>query len=743
MTEKGTNMKQLFQNMKNGETRIKDLPIPHPGKGSALIHTAYSLVSAGTERTLVEFSEKNLAAKAASRPDLVQQVLTKAKREGILSTVQAAFNRLDQPMFPGYSSAGTITALGEGMQGFKVGDRVACGGGNHAVHAEYEIVPRNLLVKIPDNVSFEEAAFATLGSVAIHGFRLAAPQLNDTVLVIGLGLLGLMEVQIAKAAGCRVMGLDISKQRIKLAREFGVEACPRGDIEDHMPLFTKGRGFDHVLICAGSKDNDSIRLAGEMCRDRGQVIAIGAVGLEIPRKIYYEKELSVMVSRSYGPGRYDANYEEKGQDYPIGYVRWTEGRNMESFIDLVADGKLNVKSLITHRIPIENGEEAYSLITGKKNEPFLGVLLKYPQETEATVNQAIPVSRVQLEPGRADIKPNIGVLGAGNYANATFLPVMKESKGRCILKSIASGSGGKARYSAEKFGFEKVETDGNAILTDPEIADVVLLTPHAVHAAQTIAALENGKNVYCEKPAALTPESLAEVRRCVRAHPDRLYMVGYNRRFAPLATELKQFFANCQEPLAMHYTVNAGFIPPSHWTQDPEIGGGRILGEGCHFIDFMIWMCGSLPVKVNAFCLPDSGRYNEDNVSIQLTFENGSVGTVNYLANGDKAYAKERVEVFGGGRIGILSDYRSLETWKDGEHKKDSSTLRMDKGHAGSWNAFLDAAHGGKPAPITPDEIFSGMLACFGAIESIRQQDLISIPPLSTLDELLSGEKKE
>ena len=730
-------MKQLFQNMKNGETRIKDLPIPKPGKGCALVQTAFSLVSAGTERSLVEFSEKNLAAKAVSRPDLVRQVLNKAKREGVLSSIQAAFNRLDQPMFPGYSSAGTITALGEGMQGFKVGDRVACGGGNHAVHAEYEVVPRNLLVRLPDNVSFEEAAFATLGSVAIHGLRLAAPQLNDTVLVIGLGLLGLMEVQIAKAAGCRVMGMDISKTRIKLARDFGVEACPRGDIEERVPLFTKGRGFDHVLICAGSKDNDSIELAGNLCRDRGQVIAIGAVGLEIPRKIYYEKELRVMVSRSYGPGRYDANYEERGQDYPIGYVRWTEGRNMESFVDLVSDGKLDVRPLITHRIPITEGEKAYNLITGKIKEPFLGVLLQYPQPEEEQVNHAVQVSKVRLEAQGEGIKPNIGVLGAGNYANATFLPVMKDTADRCNLKSIASGSGGNARHSAEKFGFEKVETDGNAVLCDPEIADVVLMTPHSLHAAQTITALENNKNVYCEKPAAIDPLSLARVRKCVLDHPDRLYMVGYNRRFAPLAVDLKSFFADCPEPLAMHYTVNAGFIPASHWTQNPEIGGGRILGEGCHFIDFLIWMCGSLPVKVNTFCLPDSGRYNEDNVSIQLLFENGSVGTVDYLANGDKSCPKERVEVFGGGRIGILSDYRSLDTWRDGNHKQERSALKQDKGHAASWSAFLDAAHRGKEAPIAYDEIFAGMMACFGAIESIRQQDTIRIPEVSSLDELL------
>ncbi len=731
-------MKQLFQNMKNGKTTVKDLPVPRPGKGCALVRTAYSLVSAGTERTLVEFSEKSLAGKAVSRPDLVKQVINKAQREGIVNSVTAAFNRLDQPMFPGYSSAGTIVALGEGMQGFKVGDRVACGGGNHAVHAEYEVVPRNLLAKMPEGIDFDEAAFTTLGSVALHGLRLAAPQLNDTVLVIGLGLLGLMEVQIAKAAGCRVMGMDISGTKIALAKQFGVNACTRAEIEALTPEFTRGRGYDHVLICAGSKDNDSITLAGQLCRDRGQVTAIGAVGLTIPRKIYYEKELRVVVSRSYGPGRYDNAYEEKGQDYPIGFVRWTEGRNMEAFLDLIADGKMNVKALISHRIPIEEGEKAYELITGKLGEPFLGVLLQYADDE--FVREAVPVNTVRAS---AEGRRVIGVLGAGNYAGATFLPMLKANafKDPYTLRSIASGNGGKARHCAEKFGFEQVETGGDAILADPAVTDAVLLTPHRVHASQTIRALEAGKNVYCEKPAALSPEDLAAVYRCVNAHPGQLYMVGYNRRFAPLSVKLKEFIAGSPEPLAMHYTVNAGFIPSTHWTQDPEIGGGRILGEGCHFIDYLIWLCGSLPTRVNAFCLPDSGRYNGDNVSIQIAFENGSVGTIDYLANGDKACAKERVQVFSGGRIAILNDYRSLETWLDGSHHTEKN-MGQNKGHAASWHAFMNAAVNGGEEPVPTEQIFAGMNACWAVLASIQEQDQIILPPLSVLNELGTEESE-
>ncbi len=724
-------MKQLLQNMKNGTTEVKEIPIPRPAKGMALVQTAYSLVSAGTEKTLVEFAEKNIFEKAASRPDLVKQVIDKAKREGALTTFESAFHRLDQPMYPGYSSSGTIIALGDDMTGFQVGDRVACGGGKYAVHAEYCTIPRNLLVKIPADVHFEEAAFATLGAVAMHGFRLASPQLNETVLVIGLGLLGLMAIQAALAAGCHVLGLDISQDRVKLAKDLGAEACLRTEIESFSNTFTKNRGFDHVLICAGSKDNDSIELAGQMCRDRGNVIAIGAVGLEIPRKLYYEKEINFRVSRSYGPGRYDTEYEEKGHDYPIGFVRWTEGRNMESFIDLIACGKMNVRKLITHLIPIEEGQRAYELITGKSGESFLGVLLEYQNSFEA-YKQDEPV---QIAKTSHPLAVTVGVLGAGNYATTTFLPALKKCTKPISLLSIASGSGSSARHAAEKFGFEKVDTSGNAILDDPAINTIVLLTRHHLHGTQVLRAIQNGKNVYCEKPLALTIEELEAIYQAVQRKSDPILTVGYNRRFSPMGKKLFEFFSDCQEPVAMHYTINAGYIPPNHWTQDPAIGGRRIIGECCHFIDVLQFISQSHPTSVYSIALPDNGRYNQDNVSLQIKFTNGSIGTISYLANGEKSYPKERLEVFGAGKIAVLDDFRTLETWDKGNHHRMKSVLRQDKGHAASWQMFINTITDGSDWPIPMEDLFYTTLASFAAVHSIQENDVISIPDLSIFSE--------
>ena len=414
-------MKQLLQNMRDGKALVAEVPAPAVRRGTALVATAASLVSAGTERMVVEFAEKSLVGKARSRPDLLRQVLDKARREGLLPTLQAAFNRLDQPMALGYSSAGTILAVGEGLQGFQVGDRVACAGGGYAVHAEYAVVPQNLLAKLPDNVDFESAAFTTLGAIALHGFRLAHPQVDERVAVIGLGLLGLLAAGIARAAGCAVFGVDLSPQRVELARRMGVEAVLRADAENAATAYTSARGFDVVLICADARSNDPIELAGLLARDRGQVVAIGAVGLNIPRTLYYNKEINFQVSRSYGPGRYDPDYEERGQDYPAGYVRWTEGRNLEAIVDLLAMGRLDVTPLISHRFPIQQAAEAYQLITGKLNQPFLGVLLTYPQD-----NAAVPARRVDLAARAPAValtgEPVLGVLGAGNYASAVFLP---------------------------------------------------------------------------------------------------------------------------------------------------------------------------------------------------------------------------------------------------------------------------------------------------------------------------------
>ncbi|MCJ7659163.1 MAG: zinc-binding alcohol dehydrogenase, partial [Anaerolineales bacterium] len=442
-------MKQLLQNIRSGETIVSEVPIPTPKDGTALVRTAASLVSAGTERMLVEFAEKSLVGKARSRPDLVSQVVDKARREGIITTAEAAFNRLDQPIPLGYSSAGTIIEIGAGMKGYRVGERVACAGGGYAVHAEYNIIPQNLLAPLPDNVDFDSAAFTTLGAIALHGFRLAEIQIGETVAVIGLGLLGLLSAGLAKAAGCRVLGIDIDPSRIEFAHKYAIEATLREDAEEVAQSFSRGRGCDGVLICADTPSNDPVELAGFIARDRAHVVATGAVGLSIPRKLYFEKELSFINSRSYGPGRYDPTYEEEGLDYPIGYVRWTEGRNLESFIDLVSTGRLNVNQLVTHRFSIDQAPNAYDLITGKTEEPSTGVLITYPEASESDkfLDERKRISNHSPIPPSSPV--SLGVLGAGNFASAVILPSVNKIPG-IEMVGIASASGLNSQHAADR-----------------------------------------------------------------------------------------------------------------------------------------------------------------------------------------------------------------------------------------------------------------------------------------------------
>ena len=522
-------MKQLLQNIKTGKTSVAEIPIPTPRPGQALVRVAASLVSAGTERMLVEFAEKSLVGKARSRPDLVRQVVDKMKREGVLPTLQAAFNRLDQPMALGYSSAGTIVALGEGMDGFKVGLRVACAGGGYAVHAEYNIVPRALLTPLPDSVDFESAAFTTLGAIALHGFRLAEPQIGENVAIIGMGLLGLLAGQIAAAAGCRVFGIDTNPQRVALASSLGLSACRRNQAVNSAQAFTANRGFDTVLICADTSSNDPVELAAVIVRDRAHIVATGAVGLSFPRKIYYEKELSFVNSRSYGPGRYDASYEENGHDYPIGYVRWTEGRNFEAIVDLMAAGRLNVAPLISHRFPIEKAAEAYEIITGKKKEPFLGVVLTY-SETEVKGRKV----EFRASSARRTSQIALGVLGAGLFSNATLLPAIKKIP-EIELVGIASAGGLHAQDSAKKFGFAYATSSDDEIFNDPNINTVAILTRHDLHSDLVVKALQAGKHVFVEKPLAINSEQLSAISVQLMSDGCPLMAVGFNRRFAPLA----------------------------------------------------------------------------------------------------------------------------------------------------------------------------------------------------------------
>lgn len=727
-------MKQLLQNLRSKETVVEEVPVPTPKPGEALVRNAASLVSAGTERMLVEFAGKSLVGKARSRPDLARQVLDKARREGLLTTMETAFNRLDQPMPLGYSSAGTVVTLGNELPGFHTGQRVACAGGGYAVHAEYVVVPRNLLTPLPDEVDFESAAFTTLGAIAMHGFRLAETQLGERVAVIGLGLLGLLTAAIARAAGCRVLGVDLDPARVALAEKMGALAVAREQAEQAAQSFTHGRGCDAVIICAGTASNDPVVLAGAIARDRARIVATGAVGLQIPRNIYFQKELTFLNSRSYGPGRYDPRYEEAGQDYPIGYVRWTEGRNMEAFVDLLASGRVDVQALITHRIPIERAPEAYQLITGKKGEPFLGVLLTYPGVSEAAPAlpaQIVKVSGPASDNAARDTKVKLGVLGAGNFASAVMLPALRKVP-NIELVGIASASGLNAKHAAKRFGFRYAASDENQILQDTQVNTLAILTRHHLHARQVIAALHAGKHVFCEKPLALSVEELEEIFIALEGNSARgqenraptslspLLTAGFNRRFAPLAQKLHTFIKDRQEPLAAHYRVNAGYIPPSHWLHDPRQGGGRIIGEGCHFIDFLAFLVGAAPVSVTAAALPDLGHYREDNASLTFTFPDGSVGTVSYLANGDKAFPKERVEVFTAGRAAVLDDFRSLQLASGGRRRTISSRLKQDKGHLAEWQAFASAVAAGGPPTIPYEQLYGVTRASFAAVEALR-----------------------
>ncbi|MGD8455856.1 MAG: bi-domain-containing oxidoreductase [Anaerolineales bacterium] len=719
-------MKQLLQNMRDGKTTVVDVPVPTPQAGMVLIRTGASLVSAGTERMMVEFAEKSLVGKARSRPDLVRQVINKARREGLLSTAEAAFNRLDQPMPLGYSSTGTIVELGEGVQGYRVGDRVACAGSGYAVHAEYAVVPINLVAPLPDSVDFEGGACGTMGAIAMHGFRLAQPQIGENVLVIGLGFLGLLTTGIAQAAGCKVMGIDLDPKRVALAKEMGVEAVMREGAEEAAAAFSHGLGMDVVLICADAESNDPVELAGTASRDRGRVVAVGAVGMDIPRRSYYQKELDFIVSRSYGPGRYDPIYEEGGLDYPLGFVRWTAGRNLEAFVNLLGDGGMDVSRLITHRFPIDEAAEAYKLITNKKGEAFLGVLLTYPQDEAAksgaskTILTSAKVGHVTAE------QVKLGVIGAGNFASAVMLPVLKSL--RSIRQvGIASATGLSAQHLARKFGFAYATSETEVIFSDPVINTVALFTRHNLHAAQILEGLRAGKHVFCEKPLAIHQEELIEISTELEKPEAPLLMVGFNRRFAPMSIEMKAFLDTRHEPLLAHYRVNAGYLPPEHWLHNPEQGGGRIVGEGCHFIDFLTWLVGVSPTAVSAQGLPDVGRYAEDNVALTFEFPDGSLGTVTYLANGDKSLPKERVEVFSSGWVAILDDFRTLTTIRGGRRRVRHIRWRQDKGHKGEWKAFMKAVIESGEPPIPYDQLMGISRASFTALEALRRGEKLTI----------------
>jgi predicted dehydrogenase/threonine dehydrogenase-like Zn-dependent dehydrogenase len=707
-------LKQVIQSFKTGQLTITEVPSPTLRPRGILVRTHNSLVSAGTERMVVDFAEKNMLQKARARPDLVRQVMDKAKRDGWLNTLESVRNRLAQPMPLGYSAAGVITAVGADVIGFSVGDRVACAGGGFANHAELLYIPRNLAVKLSENVSFEEGAFATLGAIALQGIRQGECVVGHKVAVIGLGLLGQLTVQMLKASGCAVFGVDLNPTRVALALQSGADAACQNDQALAVgQAFTHGRGFDAVLITADTKSNGPVALAGHLARDRAIVVAVGAVGMGLPRKIYYEKELDFRLSRSYGPGRYDPDYEDKGIDYPYGYVRFTQQRNLESFLDLVACRAVNVEPLISHRFHIDEASNAYEIILGKTAEPFLGVLLRYDAD------RPLP-SKVLLRPaaptGPINMAIRLGVLGAGNFANASLLPAL-ENIPNLEKVGIASGSGLNAQQSGERFGFAYAASEADQLLQDPNINWIAIMTRHDLHASQAVAAMNAGKDVFIEKPAALNRPQLIDVFRAQQKSGRRM-VVGFNRRFAPLLVNMKAFWGNRQAPLIGIYRVNAGAIPASHWTQDPAIGGGRIIGEACHFIDLLTFLIGAPPSQVFTTAAQQNGKAIADEVIINLRFADGSAGTVIYAAGGDRAFGKERIELFGGGKTSILDDFHTLITVADGKTNQTRSRLRTSKGHHEEWLAMAEAARTGSNA-IPLEDIAAVHLASYAAVESI------------------------
>jgi predicted dehydrogenase/threonine dehydrogenase-like Zn-dependent dehydrogenase len=706
-------MKQVIQNFKSGELYVDEVPPPSISKGMVLVENKFSLISAGTERSTVKMAKASLLGKAKQRPDLVAQVLSNIKKEGLKATLEKVRNKLDTPKALGYSTAGEVIASMDTNSYFKPGDRVACAGQDYASHAEIVCIPQNLVVKIPDNVSYEEASFTTLGAIAMQGVRQAEPQLGDMVCVIGLGLLGQITCQLLKANGCKVMGIDIADNLIQLAKQSGTDdAANRNDANllTRISNFTNGYGFDSIIITAATPSNDPIELSAEIARKKGRVVAVGAVKLDVPRDPhFFKKELDLRLSTSYGPGRYDVDYEENGHDYPYAYVRWTEQRNMEAFLQLLSQKKIDDNPLITHKLDIEQAKTAYDIVMGNIKEPHIGILLHYP---------AHPLKLATKTPLKQQAAQtiNVGFIGAGSFAQSYLIPNVK-SWG-ASLDTVVTSKGITAKNVAQKFAFNNASSEGKDVLQNTAINTVFIATPHNSHAHYVIEALKAGKHVFVEKPLAMTEEELETIKTCHEQYNGRI-MVGFNRRFAPVAAELKNAFTGIGEPLVMNFRINAGFIPKEHWTQNDALGGGRIIGEICHWIDLMQYFTDSLPVSVFAQCINTANNKisNDDNIVITLTFQNGSVGTIVYVANGDKSLPKERLEIFGGNKAGVINDFRSGELFSGNKNK----VLKLEgKGHKQEVTAFLDAIKNGQPAPIAFDSIYATTKATFKTIDSLH-----------------------
>lgn len=698
-------MKQILQSLKTGRTEVADLPVPSTKRGQLLITTTHSLVSAGTERMMVEFGKAGWIQKARQQPDKVRMVLDKIKTDGFQPTLEAVFNKLDQPMPLGYCNVGRINEIGKGVVGFELGDRVISNG----KHAEVVSVPINLCAKVPDGVSDEDASFTVLGAIALQGIRLVAPTLGETVVVTGLGLIGLLTVQLLRAHGCRVLGIDYDSEKLELARRFGAEVVDLSAGQDPIKvaeLYSRGRGVDGVIVTAATKSSEPMHQAALMCRKRGRIVLVGVTGLDLSRDDFFKKELTFQVSASYGPGRYDPNYEEKGHDYPAGFVRWTEQRNFEAVLDMMADRRIDVKPLISHRFNINEAENAYELVGG--GGPSLGIVLEYTGIDVTPAKRTISTlsaSNSKVDNSAAGArKAAVSFVGSGNYATAVLIPAFKQAGAH--MRSVASSAGVSGLHAARKFGFDETTTDTKRLFSDDSTNSVVITTQHDSHAQFVLQALEGGKHVFVEKPLCLTLTELSEIesaysKACEQPASPPILMVGFNRRFAPQIQKMKHLLSGVSGPKSFIMTVNAGAIPPDHWTQDAEAGGGRIIGEACHFIDLLRFMAGN-PIKSWSRETMDAPM--ADTVTISLKFIDGSIGAIHYFANGTKAFPKERLEVFATGRVLQLDNYRKLTGFGWPDFKK-MNLWRQDKGQKVCAQAFVNAISTGGMAPIPINEI--------------------------------------
>jgi predicted dehydrogenase/threonine dehydrogenase-like Zn-dependent dehydrogenase len=718
-------VKQILQSLKTGATEVADVPCPSVRAGDVLVRTNRTLVSVGTERMLVEFGKAGWIDKARQQPDKVKMVLDKLRTDGLMPTVETVFNKLDQPLPLGYCNAGVVLEVGGVVSGFAVGDRVVSNG--H--HAEVVSVPKNLCARIPLAVSDDEAAFTVIGAIGLQGIRLIQPTLGEAVVVTGLGLIGLVTVQLLRAHGCRVLGIDFDPAKLAMARSFGAEVVDLSAGEDPIAAanaFSRGRGVDAVLITASTKSNEPVHQAALMCRKRGRIVLIGVTGLELSRADFFEKELTFQVSCSYGPGRYDATYEEKGVDYPVGFVRWTEQRNFEAILDMMADGRLDVKPLVSHRFPIADAGQAYELVGG--SAPSLGILLQYPtvdEQPDAELRQQTISLRSKSTPSARARKGSVRVafVGSGNYATAVLIPAFKAAGAQ--LATVASRAGVSGVHAGRKFGFEDTTTATDAVFEDPSIDAVVVSTRHDSHARRVVQALGAGKHVFVEKPLALDLPGLDEIESVHGAAASvgtpPVVMVGFNRRFAPQVQKMKSLLRGVTEPKVMIMTVNAGAIPPEHWTQDWAVGGGRIIGEGCHFIDLMRFLAASPIVGFQATALgaASGAKVMDDKCTVTLHFADGSIGTLHYLANGHKSFPKERLDIFAGGRILELDNFRRLTGYGWSGFAK-MNLWKQDKGQAACAAAFVHAIEHGEQSPISFNELLEVSRATIEIAEALR-----------------------